>query len=396
VWGRSRPHRGRPPSIFEARLPGELPAPRYRVEVRYGASTVTIDDPYAFPPAIGELDLHLAAEGKHLEIYRRLGAHVREVEGVAGTAFAVWAPQAQRVSVVGPWNGWDGRLSAMRRMGNGIWEIFLPGVAEGALYKYEIKTLQGPIVLKSDPYGTAMELRPRTASKVVTRAHEFTDAAWIAARGAGEARRRPLSIYEVHLGSWRIKPLGGEPSTGSPKRDPAERWYGYRELADMLADYVTDMGFTHVELLPVMEHPYDGSWGYQVSGYFAPTSRYGSPDDLRWFVDRLHARGVGVILDWTPAHFPKDAFALGRFDGSALFEHLDPRLGEHKHWNTYIFNYGRPEVKNFLISNALYWIDEFHVDGLRVDAVASMLYLDYGASGPGSWVPNKYGGRENL
>jgi 1,4-alpha-glucan branching enzyme len=390
--------------IFEARLPGGSPPPRYRVEARYPTSTLTIDDPYAFPTGLGELDLHLAAEGKHLEIYRRLGAHVREMDGVRGTAFAVWAPQAQRVSVAGSFNAWDGRASAMRRVGNGIWEIFIPGVAEGALYKYEIKTLQGPIVLKSDPYGRAMELRPRTASKVVTRAHAFEDAAWIAARAAGDARRRPLSIYEVHLGSWRIKPLvttegtteGGPAVAAAPARDPAERWYGYRELADMLADYVLDMGFTHVELLPVMEHPYDGSWGYQVSGYFAPTSRYGSPDDLRWFVDRLHARGVGVILDWTPAHFPKDAFALGRFDGSALYEHLDPRLGEHKHWNTYIFNYGRPEVKNFLISNALYWIDEFHVDGLRVDAVASMLYLDYGASGPGDWVPNRFGGRENL
>jgi 1,4-alpha-glucan branching enzyme len=386
--------------IFEARLTKGPAVPRYRLEVRDPTTTVTYDDPYAFPPALGELDLHLAAEGKHLEIYRRLGAHVREVNGVRGTAFAVWAPQAQGARVAGDWNGWDGRVAAMRRMGNGIWEIFIPGVAEGALYKYEIKTLQGPIVLKSDPYGRSMELRPRTASRVTTRSYEFADAAWIAARASGEARRRPISIYEVHLGSWRIKPLAKTPPAAGEKepskKDPAERWYGYRELADMLAEYVTRMGFTHVELLPVMEHPYDGSWGYQVSGYFAPTSRYGTPDDFRWFVDRLHAHGIGVILDWTPAHFPKDAFALGRFDGSALYEHLDPRLGEHKHWNTYIFNYGRPEVKNFLLSNALYWIDEFHVDGLRVDAVASMLYLDYGASGPGDWVPNRFGGRENL
>jgi 1,4-alpha-glucan branching enzyme len=382
----------------------------YKIEVQYAGTTETQHDPYAFPAGLGPLDLHLAAEGTHLEIYRRLGAHVREVGGVRGTGFAVWAPSAQRVSVAGDFNGWDGRVAAMRRIGHGIWEIFLPGVAEGALYKFEIKTLQGPVVLKCDPYGQAMELRPRTASRVVTRRYEFTDARWVADRAAGEARRRPMSIYEVHLGSWRIRP---EPSpasadlarTGAPLplgetsgkgKDPAERWYGYREIADMLVDYVADMGFTHVELLPVMEHPYDGSWGYQVSGYFAPTSRYGDPDDLRYLVDRFHSRGIGVILDWTPAHFPKDAFALGRFDGSALYEHLDPRKGEHKHWNTFVFNYGRPEVKNFLISNALYWIDEFHVDGLRVDAVASMLYLDYGASGPGDWVPNRFGGRENL
>ncbi len=426
--------------IFEAHVAGHAHAPphappheagtgsspaifHYRLEVRYADVTQIVHDPYAFPPGLGPLDLHLAAEGTHLEIYRRLGAHVREIDGVRGVSFAVWAPSAQRVSVTGDFNAWDGRVAAMRRVGNGIWEIFLPGVGEGALYKFEVKTLQGPVVLKSDPYGQAMELRPRTASKVVTRRYEFGDARWMADRAAGEARRRPMSIYEVHLGSWRVRRDDGgadtppvqariNPPVQSPihlspihptgsaeaeaKRDPAERWYSYRELADILVEYVVEMGFTHVELLPVMEHPYDGSWGYQVSGYFAPTSRYGSPDDLRYFIDCCHRRGLGVILDWTPAHFPKDAFALGRFDGSALYEHLDPRKGEHKHWNTYVFNYGRPEVKNFLISNALYWIDEFHVDGLRVDAVASMLYLDYGSSVPGEWVPNKFGGRENL
>jgi 1,4-alpha-glucan branching enzyme len=383
--------------VFEAHFPSARQAFRYRLEVRYAEVTQTLLDPYAFPPTLGALDLHLAAEGTHLEIYRQLGAHVREINGVRGTAFAVWAPSAQRVSVSGDFTGWDGHLYAMRRIGNGIWEIFIPEVTEGALYKFEVKTLQGPIVLKSDPYGQAMELRPRTASKVVTRRYEFTDASWMAARAAGEARRRPMSIYEVHLGSWRIKPKAAPgPGVAPSKGDPAERWYSYRELAAELVDYVADLGFTHVELLPVMEHPYDGSWGYQVSGYFAPTSRYGDPDDFRYFVDRCHARGLGVILDWTPAHFPKDAFALGRFDGSALYEHLDPRKGEHKQWNTYVFNYGRPEVKNFLISNALYWLEEFHVDGLRVDAVASMLYLDYGASHAGEWVPNKFGGRENL
>ena len=383
--------------IFEARIParaGEGRA-RYKLEIHYADSVVTQHDPYAFPPGMGELDLHLAAEGTHLEIHRHLGAHVREIDGVRGTMFAVWAPAAQRVSVTGDFTQWDGRLYAMRRMGHGIWEIFLPDVLEGALYKFEIKTLQGPIVLKCDPYGRAMELRPKTASKVVTKRYEFTDASFLAQRAAGEIRRRPISIYEVHLGSWRIKPKA-EGAESDAKTDPAERWLSYRELADTLVDYVADMGFSHVELLPVMEHPYDGSWGYQVSGYFAPTSRYGDPDDFRYFVDRCHSRGIGVILDWTPAHFPKDSFALGRFDGSALYEHLDPRKGEHKHWNTFVFNYGRPEVKNFLISNALYWIEEFHIDGLRVDAVASMLYLDYGASGPGDWVPNKFGGRENL
>jgi 1,4-alpha-glucan branching enzyme len=389
--------------VFEARLSRPAariegkPWLRYRLEVRDAAGTQIVHDPYAFAPSLGELDLHLAAEGTHQEIYRSLGAHVRELEGVRGTGFAVWAPAAQRVSVTGDFNGWDGRLHAMRRIGQGIWEIFLPGVAEGAFYKFEIKTLQGPIVLKSDPYGQAMELRPKTASRVVTRHYEFTDAKWMADRAAGEPRRRPVSIYEVHLGSWRIKPAPeAQEGAPPPKGDPAERWFSYRELADSLVEYVAEMGFTHVELLPVMEHPYDGSWGYQVSGYFAPTSRYGDPDDFRYFVDRCHSRGIGVILDWTPAHFPKDAFALGRFDGSALYEHLDPRKGEHKHWNTFVFNYGRPEVKNFLIGNALYWIEEFHVDGIRVDAVASMLYLDYGASGPGDWVPNKFGGRENL
>ena len=382
--------------IFEVHLPGARLPYRYRIEVRYSRGTFTLHDPHAFPPGLGPLDLHLAAEGTHLEIYRRLGAHVREVNGVRGVGFAVWAPSAQRVSVTGDFNTWDGRLGAMRRLGNGIWEIFVPDVAEGARYKFEVKTLQGPVVLKSDPYGQAMELRPRTASKVAGRRYEFTDAKWMADRAAGEARRRPMSIYEVHLGSWRVRPAKPLPVPAASAPDPADRWYGYRELADLLVDYVVDLGFTHVELLPVMEHPYDGSWGYQVSGYFAPTSRYGDPDDFRYFVDRLHSRGVGVILDWTPAHFPKDAFALGRFDGSALYEHLDPRKGEHKHWNTYVFNYGRPEVKNFLIANALYWLDEFHVDGLRVDAVASMLYLDYGAAGPGDWVPNRFGGRENL
>jgi 1,4-alpha-glucan branching enzyme len=381
-----------PIGIFEATLPGATLPLRYSLEVHGEHGTTVERDAYAFPPSLGDLDLHLAAEGTHRELYRHLGAHLREVEGVKGTAFAVWAPSARRVSVSGDFNAWDGRLHAMRRMGRGIWEIFIPDVGEGALYKFEVKTMHGVLILKADPYGRAMELRPNTASKVVASHYTFDDAAWMAARREPPVSKRPMAIYEVHLGSWKIRPK----PTGETKGDPAERWLSYRELATALVDYVADLGFTHVELLPVMEHPFDGSWGYQVSGYFAPTSRYGSPDDLRYFIDRCHQRGLGVILDWTPAHFPKDAFALGRFDGSALYEHVDPRQGEHKQWNTYVFNYGRPEVKNFLISNALYWLEEFHVDGLRVDAVASMLYLDYGASNTWEWVPNKFGGRENL
>jgi 1,4-alpha-glucan branching enzyme len=379
--------------VFEIVFPEAKAVFPYELEIRYAHGTFTVVDAYAFAPALGALDLHLAAEGTHHEIYRHLGAHVRDERGVRGTSFAVWAPSARRVSVTGEFNSWDGRLHAMRRMGGGIWEIFLPGVGDGALYKFEVKTMHGLLVLKSDPYGQAMELRPRTASKVAERRFQFSDHAWMEARAKAKISERPMAIYEVHLGSWRIRAKDPDAPT---KGDPAERWLTYREIADQLVEYVADLGFTHVELLPVMEHPYDGSWGYQVSGYFAPTSRYGSPDDFRYFVDRCHARGIGVILDWTPAHFPKDAFALGRFDGSALYEHLDPRQGEHKHWDTYVFNYGRPEVKNFLIANALYWLEEFHVDGLRVDAVASMLYLDYGASSPGDWVPNKFGGRENL
>jgi 1,4-alpha-glucan branching enzyme len=381
-----------PLGIFEVTLPGVTLPLRYTLEVRREGGTRVERDAYSFPSSLGDLDLHLAAEGTHRELYKHLGAHVREVDGVKGTAFAVWAPSARRVSVSGDFNAWDGRVHAMRRMGRGIWEIFIPDVGEGALYKFEVKTMHGVQILKADPYGRAMELRPNTASKVAVSHYAFDDAAWMAARKQAPISKKPMAIYEVHLGSWKIHPK----AAGATKGDPAERWLSYRELAVALVDYVADLGFTHIELLPIMEHPFDGSWGYQVSGYFAPTSRYGTPDDLRFFIDRCHQKGLGVILDWTPAHFPKDAFALGRFDGSALYEHIDPRQGEHKQWNTYVFNYGRPEVKNFLISNALYWLEEFHVDGLRVDAVASMLYLDYGASGAHDWVPNKFGGRENL
>lgn len=380
--------------IFEAHVAGATFPFSYRLEVRYASGTFTLRDPYAFWPSLGDLDLLLAAQGTHRELYKRMGAHVCQVDGVWGTSFAVWAPAARRVSVTGEYNGWDGRLHAMRRMGSGIWELFVPDLGDGELYKFEIQTQQGALVLKCDPYGRAMELRPKTASRVVVQKYELHDAAWIAARAEGGAHRKPLSVYEVHLGSWRH--AAREPGDTRPPENQGPRWLDYRELADSLVDYVADLGFTHIELLPVMEHPFDGSWGYQVSGYFAPTSRYGTPDDFRYFIDRCHARGLGVLLDWTPAHFPKDAFALGRFDGTALYEHLDPRLGEHKEWSTYVFNYGRNEVRNFLIANALYWLDEFHVDGLRVDAVASMLHLDYGAKEPGDWLPNRFGGRENL
>jgi 1,4-alpha-glucan branching enzyme len=372
------------PDVFEARLHDRPPT--YRVEIETPAGTVCQRDPYAFGPTLGDIDLHLFGEGKHWKIHDRLGAHVRTHEGARGTSFAVWAPHALSVRVVGDFNAWDGSRTAMRRLSGGVWEIFLPDVGEGALYKFEIATRRG-IIDKSDPFGRAMELRPQTASRVVTSRYAFSDAAWLEARRTKKLASSPMSIYEVHLPSWRRKP---------PRSPDDPGFLSYRELARELVDYVADLGFSHVELLPVMEHPYDGSWGYQVSGYFAPTSRLGSPDDFKLFVDRCHERGIGVLLDWVPAHFPRDASALGRFDGTPLFEHWDPRRGEHRQWETFVFDWGRPEVKNFLIASALYWLEEFHLDGLRVDAVASMLYLDYGASHPAEWEPNIHGGRENL
>jgi 1,4-alpha-glucan branching enzyme len=376
-----------PGGVFEGVIEGaELPL-RYRVEVDYGsAGKFTIDDPYSFMPTLGELDLHLIGEGRHEEIYERLGAHVREHQGVIGTAFAVWAPSARAVSVVGDFNSWDGRLHAMRTMGaNGIWELFLPGVQPGARYKYEILTQDRELLLKADPYAQATEVPPKTASVVFESQHEWSDGdrRWMRARPEQRPLLGPMSIYEVHLGSWRLNTLEGN------------RSLTYVELADELAAYMTDLGFTHVELLPVMAHPFEGSWGYQITGFFAPTPRYGSPDDLRSFIDRLHSHGIGVILDWVPAHFPRDEFALARFDGTALYEHVDPRRGFHPDWGTLVFNYGRHEVRNFLISNALFWLREYHADGIRVDAVASMLYLDYSRE-EGQWIPNQYGGREDL
>jgi 1,4-alpha-glucan branching enzyme len=377
--------RTHPAGLFEGIVEGaELPLD-YELEVAYpGGGTFRIQDPYRFPPTIGELDLHLAGEGRHEELYARLGAHVTEIDGVAGTSFAVWAPSARSVSVVGDFNSWDGRLHPMRSMGSsGIWEIFLPGVQEGARYKYEIRTQTGELRLKADPVAFAAEMPPATASVVHRPRHVWADAEWIEHRRARDPLTEPMSIYEVHLGSWRLNPLEGN------------RCLTYRELADELAAYVTDLGFTHVELLPVMAHPFSGSWGYQVTSYYAPTPRFGSPDDFRAFVDRLHRAGVGVIVDWVPAHFPRDDWALARFDGTALYEHEDPRRGSHPDWGTLVFNFGRNEVRNFLLANALFWPREYHVDGLRVDAVASMLYLDYSRK-EGEWVPNQFGGREDL
>jgi len=333
-----------------------------------------------------DFDLHLIAEGTHYRTYEKLGAHLREVNGVAGTHFAVWAPNASRVSVVGDFNGWNAEAHPLiRREEAGVWERFIPGVAAGARYKYRVVGPDGRSWgEKADPYGFAAEIRPQTASKVAELAgYEWHDADWIAARATPDAAAQPMSIYEVHLGSWRRVP------------EENGRWLTYREMAPQLADYVEYMGYTHVELLPITEHPFDGSWGYQTIGYFAPTSRFGGPHDLMHLIDTLHERGIGVILDWVPAHFPRDGHGLGYFDGTHLYEHASTQRGLHPQWDTFIFNYGRLEVRNFLVSSALFWIDRYHVDGLRVDAVASMLYLDY-ARNAGEWIPNRYGGRENL
>ncbi len=368
---------------------GAPPPGAYRLSASGDGWEHTFHDPYAFAPTIGELDLHLIGEGKHRELYKVLGAHTLRHQEVAGTSFSVWAPDARRVSVVGELNQWDGNRHMMRHLAAGVWELFIPGVGDGTLYKFEILTQSGSILLKADPLGRAMELRPSTASRVFTSRHVWRDADWMDRRTAAEPAREPMAIYELHLGSWRQHP-------GPQEHADRPNWLSYRDLAEQLVAYVADLGFTHVELMPVMEHPFDGSWGYQVGSYFAPSSRYGDPDDLRELVDACHQRGIGVILDWVPAHFPKDAFALGRFDGSALYEHLDPRQGEHRQWGTYVFNYGRNEVRNFLIANALYWLDEHHIDGLRADAVASLLYLDYAATSDEQWQPNAFGGRENL
>ena len=374
-----------PAGVFEGTIPGASLPLRYGLQVAYpGGDTFPVDDPYRFGPTIGELDLHLVGEGRHEELWSTLGAHVREVDGITGVSFAVWAPSARSVSVVGDFNAWDGRLHPMRSMGpTGVWELFVPGVEPGQRYKFELRTQDGGLQLRADPVAFATEMPPETASVVHRSEYAFGDEAWLEQRAQRPAHEGPMSIYEVHLGSWRRDPS-----------DP-ERLLSYGELADQLAEYVSDLGFTHVELMPIMAHPFPGSWGYQVTGYYAPTPRYGSPDDLKRFIDRMHEHGIGVLLDWVPAHFPRDEFALARFDGTALYEHEDPRRGAHTEWGTLIFNFGRNEVRNFLVANALYWAREYHVDGLRVDAVASMLYLDYSRE-EGEWVPNEFGGREDL
>jgi 1,4-alpha-glucan branching enzyme len=374
-----------PAGLWAAHLDGVKLPMRYELETRYpdGVTARTVD-PYAFPPTVGELDLHLAGEGRHEEIYEHLGGHLRTVDGVEGTAFAVWAPSAKAVSIVGEFNGWDGRLNPMRALGSsGIWEIFLPGIGEGALYKFEIRTQAGELRLKTDPYAREVEVAPKTAAIVSRSRHAWDDDAWVAQRGDQIPHEQPVSIYEVHLGSWRRDP------------DDPDGVLTYAQLADELAAYANDMGFTHVELMPVMAHPFTGSWGYQVTGYFAPDPRLGTPDDLKAFVDRMHEHGIGVILDWVPAHFPRDDWALARFDGTALYEHEDPRRGAHPEWGTLVFNFGRNEVRNFLLASGLFWANEYHADGLRVDAVASMLYLDYSRKA-GEWIPNEFGGREDL
>ncbi len=370
-------------ALFEWRGERTAVPERYRLirELDGGHSHIA-HDPYCFPPSLSDFDLHLFGEGRHHHAYRFLGARLEIIDGIEGVLFATWAPNAERISVVGNFNGWDGRCHPMRsRGGSGVWELFIPGLTAGEVYKFEIRSRNGSILLKADPYGRQFELRPATAALVEAAApYDWTDQAWMEQRRHLDWLHAPMSVYEVHLGSWRK--ANGD-------------FLNYREIAGPLVDHMKATGFTHIELLPVTEHPFDGSWGYQTTGYFAPTSRHGEPDDLRYLIDCCHRNGIGVILDWVPAHFPKDGHALAAFDGTALYEHADPRRGEHRDWGTMIFNYGRHEVKAFLLSSAMYWLEEFHIDGLRVDAVASMLYLDYSRQ-EGDWTPNIHGGRENL
>ena len=373
VWG----------AVFEYSLKATDFTPyKFKITLNDNSSYET-HDPYSFLPVLGEMDLYLYGEGNHLNIYDKLGAHLMIHQGIHGVSFAVWAPNATRVSVVGNFNDWDGRRNMMRPRGSsGIWELFIPGLTEWDIYKYELTDNQGHLLpLKADPFAFVNEVRPKTGSLVYDQhSYKWNDENWLKNRKEKNARNNPISIYEVHLGSWKRKD---------------GNWLSYVELAKELPEYVKLMGFTHVELLPVAEYPFDGSWGYQETGLYAPTSRYGTPGDFKYLIDSLHQAGIGVIMDWVPAHFPKDAFGLANFDGTALYEHADPRKGEHKDWGTKIYNYGRHEVSNFLLANALFWIREYHIDALRVDAVASMLYLDYSRK-DGEWIPNQYGGRENL
>jgi len=359
------------------------PEQPYQLSVQIDGKTSLIHDPYSFPPQISSFDLHLFNEGKLHQGYRVLGSHATQVNNISGIRFAVWAPNAERVSVIGEFNHWDGRTHLMAAHGSsGVWELFIPDLTCGVLYKFEIRNRSGALLLKADPYANEFEVRPGTAARAgISAAHQWQDESWLKQRAQWDWLHAPLNVYEIHVGSW--------------KRHPDGTFYTYRELASSLIPYLKDMNYTHVELMPVSEHPLDESWGYQATGYFAASSRFGTPDDLRFFIDSCHQAAIGVLLDWVPAHFPQDAFALARFDGTALYEHEDPRLGYHHDWGTHIFNYGRNEVKSFLLSSAHYWLSEFHFDGLRVDAVASMLYLDYSRKA-NEWLPNKYGGRENL
>jgi len=384
VTGMSRAHAG---GVFEATFPKTPAAFDYRLRITYpGGHTIQIDDPYRYGTVITDYDVYLFSQGKHTRIYDKLGAHLMRIGDADGVHFGVWAPNADRVSVVGDFNAWDGRLHPMRRLGlTGVWEIFIPGLEEGQRYKFEIRSsLHAELLLKTDPYGFRFEHPPHSAAIVARRDYTWHDAQWFVNRARDNAWfNRPMAVYEVHLGSWARIP------------EEHDRFLSYVELADRLVPYVKQLGYTHIELLPVMEHPFFGSWGYQVTGFYAPTIRYGTAQEFKALVDRCHQEGIGVILDWVPGHFPKDAHGLARFDGTFLYEHADPRQGEHRDWGTLIFNYGRNEVRNFLLANALFWMEEYHVDGLRVDAVASMLYLDY--SRPhGQWIPNRFGGRENI
>ncbi|MBC8171668.1 MAG: 1,4-alpha-glucan branching protein GlgB, partial [Anaerolineae bacterium] len=376
----------RPEGLFEAVVQGKLPDLKYQFEaVDHGGNTELFADPYAFRESLfGDLDIYLLRSGNHLDSYEKLGSHLREINGVKGVNFAVWAPNALRVSVIGDFNLWDERVHPMQMIGDsGVWELFIPGASEGAIYRYDILSRFNEYrIKKSDPYAFYAELRPNNASIVASLdGYAWRDEAWMSARAAQNPLTQPISVYEVHPGSWKLKEDGS--------------WLSYRELAHELVDYVKMMDYTHIELMPITEYPFDGSWGYQVTGYFAATSRFGKPKDFMYFVDHCHQNGIGVILDWVPAHFPKDGHGLAYFDGTHLYEHSDPRLGEHPDWGTLVFNFGRTEVRNFLLSNALFWLKKYHIDGLRVDAVSSMLYLNFSREN-GEWLPNKYGGNENL
>ncbi|NEP52544.1 MAG: 1,4-alpha-glucan branching enzyme, partial [Moorea sp. SIO3C2] len=393
------------PHFFEVEI--EIPRlANYQLRIKKGDRKWVSYDPYGFRSAkLTEFDLHLFAEGNHHRIYEKLGAHPTEIDQVEGVYFAVWAPNARNVSVIGDFNDWDGRQHQMGKGATGIWELFIPELGVGESYKYEIKNSEGHIYEKSDPYGFQQEVRPKTASIVTDLDHyQWHDHDWMEHRRHTDLLRQPISVYELHLGSWlhgssAKLPQGanGETLTVVTVSDlkPGARFLTYRELAQKLIPYIKELGFTHIEILPLAEHPFDGSWGYQVTGYYACTSRYGSPQDLMYFIDQCHQNGIGVILDWVPGHFPKDGHGLAFFDGTHLYEYADPRKGEHQEWGTLVFNYGRNEVRNFLVANALFWFDKYHIDGMRVDAVASMLYLDY-LRQDGEWIPNQYGGRENL